>query len=276
MKLLAIGDFHGRFPKKILKIIKKEKIDALLSNGDYLPFYYRKLWFKYCYGKDTELWEVIGKNKLKERIIRDLKAGERVFKQLNKLKIPVITVLGNVDKGKWSEAVDMKRRKWSWEDQDFFAPLFKKYRHIKDIQYSYTKLRDFIIIGGGPSSFPGKVKSKMYKKLLNLLKTNFKKFRKENKEGKVIFLSHNVPYNTKLDKVGIQAHKAVRGKHVGSKLVRKVIDKFHPVIHIGGHIHESRGTQKLGKTLAINPGAIHEGHYAIINIEDGKAKVKLI
>ena len=34
MKLLAIGDFHGTFPKKFERIISKEKIDVVVSNGE--------------------------------------------------------------------------------------------------------------------------------------------------------------------------------------------------------------------------------------------------
>lgn len=43
MKILAIGDFHGKFPEKLKKKIGKEKPDLIVSIGDYIPFYYRKL-----------------------------------------------------------------------------------------------------------------------------------------------------------------------------------------------------------------------------------------
>jgi hypothetical protein len=35
VKILAIGDFHGKFPEKLKKIIKKEKINLIVSVGDY-------------------------------------------------------------------------------------------------------------------------------------------------------------------------------------------------------------------------------------------------
>lgn len=88
-------------------------------------------------------------------------------------------------------------------------------------------------------------------------------------------MSHNVPYNTKLDKVSIKADKLVRGKHYGSKLIRKIIDKFHPVLHIGSHIDESRGFQRWGKTLCLNLGDLHGKHYSIVDINGGKVKVKM-
>src|SRR3989338_5048127 len=97
MKILAIGDFHGEWPKKFEKIIKNKKIDVLVSNGDYLPFAYRKLWFKHCFEKTTQLWEAIGKERYKKLISHEMKMGENVLRKMEKLSVPSITVLGNVD-----------------------------------------------------------------------------------------------------------------------------------------------------------------------------------
>jgi Icc-related predicted phosphoesterase len=42
---------------------------------------------------------------------------------------------------------------------------------------------------------------------------------------------------------------------VGSKAVREAIKRYRPVVGLHGHIHESRGAQKIGPTLCINPGS---------------------
>jgi Icc-related predicted phosphoesterase len=42
---------------------------------------------------------------------------------------------------------------------------------------------------------------------------------------------------------------------VGSTAVRQVIDDLQPLIGIHGHIHESRGARKLGRSWVINPGS---------------------
>jgi Icc-related predicted phosphoesterase len=41
----------------------------------------------------------------------------------------------------------------------------------------------------------------------------------------------------------------------GSTAVRAAVEKYQPLIGLHGHIHESRGIFKLGKTLCINPGS---------------------
>jgi Icc-related predicted phosphoesterase len=279
MKILAIGDFHGEFPSKFNKIIKKEKIDLVVSNGDFFPFSYRKTWFKYCYGKDTELWEVIGKKKYKQWILKDLKAGEKALKKLNSLHIPVITVYGNLDYTRnWSDSQDVKtQRLWRWDNQNFFSKIIRKYKNIHLFSYSYFKFGDLVFIGTYGSSNKGDPKSKTYKRNFKKMKKLFDKFKRENREGKVIFVGHNVPYNTKLDKASMRAHPKVAGKHLGSKMIKELIKKYKPILYLGGHMHEAHGKQKVGRTLCINPGAAHEGKAAIINLEGNKIKsAKLI
>jgi len=285
MKILVIGDFHGSFPSKFRKIIQKEKVDLVISTGDYPPFAYRKLWFKHCYGTDVELWDVIGKERYRKLFFKDCKDGERSLKALNKLPIPVFTVLGNID---WPQPDDISDNNSSdlksknnnmpnFDKKDYFAKILKKYKNIKRFDYSYARFGDFIFIGMRGHSAPGEVKSRAYKKHKAKLERLFKKFKKENKERRVIFVSHNIPYNTKLDKIiSKKAHKSVRGKHYGSKIARSIVNKFHPILAFGGHIHESRGKQKVGKTLIVNPGAAHEGRGAIVEVDDKIRKVKKV
>ncbi len=41
----------------------------------------------------------------------------------------------------------------------------------------------------------------------------------------------------------------------GSKAVRETIKKYQPEVGLHGHIHESRGAQKIGRTMCLNPGS---------------------
>lgn len=277
MRILALGDFHGRFPGKFEKLIKKEKVDIVVSNGDFFPFVYRKLWFKHCYHTDNELWDVIGRKMYLQLVKKDLKEGEKAIRGLGKLPVPVITVVGNVDYTSLIDSYDEKPSKDDLRRKDLLDNILKRHKNVRRFDYSYFKFGDFIFIGAYGGSSPGKVGSKTFKRYRKKLDNLFRKYRKENKEGKVIFVSHNVPYNTKLDKIGKHAHEAVRGKHYGSKLVRRTIDRWKPILHVGGHIHEGMGKQKVGRTLCVNTGAVHEGQGAIIDVsEKGRVKVKFI
>lgn len=74
-----------------------------------------------------------------------------------------------------------------------------------------------------------------------------------------IFVPHAPPHNTKLDTLR-------SGQHVGSTSVRKFVEQFQPDALVCGHIHESRGTDTLGKTIMANCGPAANGYYAILTI----------
>jgi Icc-related predicted phosphoesterase len=42
---------------------------------------------------------------------------------------------------------------------------------------------------------------------------------------------------------------------VGSQSVRDAIQQYQPLLGLHGHIHESKGFAKLGRTLCVNPGS---------------------
>jgi Icc-related predicted phosphoesterase len=47
----------------------------------------------------------------------------------------------------------------------------------------------------------------------------------------------------------------------GSSAVRQIIEETQPLLSLHGHIHESRGVTKIGRTVAINPGSDYgSGH----------------
>jgi uncharacterized protein len=63
---------------------------------------------------------------------------------------------------------------------------------------------------------------------------------------------------------------------LGSTAVRAAIERHQPLLSLHGHIHESRGNTRIGRTLCINPGSSYEqGELlgAVIDLEGGK-KVK--
>jgi uncharacterized protein len=68
-------------------------------------------------------------------------------------------------------------------------------------------------------------------------------------------------------------------KSAGSTAVKAFIDKVQPMLSLHGHIHESPGHVRIGRTLAINAGSEYaEGilKAAIINLENGKVKGHLL
>jgi Icc-related predicted phosphoesterase len=62
----------------------------------------------------------------------------------------------------------------------------------------------------------------------------------------------------------------------GSTAVRAVIEEYQPALSLHGHIHEGRGSTRIGRTLCINPGSTYEQGQllgAVIDLEGGN-KIK--
>ena len=278
MKILAIGDFHGKFPVKLKKIAKK--VDLIVSYGDYRPWRLLKIFLKECYRTDRELWEVVGKTAYKKSSLKDIRDGENILSVLNSLNKPIVSTIGNYDTPRFNDTFNENRTlktKWEWDNKDFFSPIIKKYNNIKRVDYQAIKIKNLVIIGGFGHSNRGNVKSKAYRKSRKKLDILFKKYVKENKEGRVIFLFHNMPYNCKLDVVrDSKANECVKGKHLGNKLTRRIIDRYQPILAIGGHFHENQGKCKIGKSLVLNGGAAFDGKCAVIDFDEIKGRIKNI
>ena len=82
--------------------------------------------------------------------------------------------------------------------------------------------------------------------------------------SRAIFNLHCPPYKSGLDEApAIDADlKLLHGgralRPVGSTAVREAIERHQPLLSLHGHIHESKGAIKIGKTLSINPGSAYE------------------
>ncbi|HEU4738688.1 MAG TPA: hypothetical protein VFS54_06350 [Solirubrobacterales bacterium] len=87
--------------------------------------------------------------------------------------------------------------------------------------------------------------------------------------GRAILNVHVPPYESSLDtayEVDEDLRYVMKGGRpheipTGSSAVRQIIEETQPLLSLHGHIHESRGVAKIGRTVAINPGSDYgSGH----------------
>ncbi len=65
-------------------------------------------------------------------------------------------------------------------------------------------------------------------------------------------------------------------KPVGSTAVKAAIQKYQPILSVHGHIHESKGVLRLGRTLTMNPGSSYSDGVlqgAVLDLNEKKGKV---
>jgi len=71
-----------------------------------------------------------------------------------------------------------------------------------------------------------------------------------------LMVCHTPPHATRLDRL-------TNGTAVGSAAVRRFIEQQQPQVCIVGHIHESPGVERIGRTLVLNAGAFAAGGYIV-------------
>jgi Icc-related predicted phosphoesterase len=103
--------------------------------------------------------------------------------------------------------------------------------------------------------------------------------------GWAMFNFHCPPYDSQID-LGPRLGEDMRLRQtaggiemhpVGSTACRDVIERYQPLMGLHGHLHESRGTVKIGRTVCVNPGSEYtEGvlRGALIDVHERKRKLR--
>jgi Icc-related predicted phosphoesterase len=81
--------------------------------------------------------------------------------------------------------------------------------------------------------------------------------------SRCVFNLHVPPYDSTLDIAPeltadlevVMSGSAPKLVPVGSTAVRELIERYQPLLSLHGHVHESPGATRIGRTLSINPGS---------------------
>lgn len=232
------------FGDKITVLKKKaevEKMLDLIANLGYYPYILTENEYKDIYNADNskELIERIFKNLMKIRIEQWMKIAEE--KLLNS-DVSCYVCPGNDDPFEVDEA---------WSKSKVITHAEGK---ILRIDEHYTMMNS-----GWTNPTPWNTYREADEEQLESM---FEKMiSKVEDVNSCIFNLHAPPYNSGLDEAP-ELDENLRPKYagrsmvpVGSKAVRRVIERYQPPLSLHGHIHESMGERKIGKTVALNPGS---------------------
>ena len=147
-----------------------------------------------------------------------------IMRRLDKLNKKIIMVHGN------------------HEDDSTFRKLSKIFKNIIFIHKHHFIQNNVLFLGYGGGGFS--IVDKEFEKIAN---SRFRKLIKNNKDKKIVLVTHGPPYRTRLDKL-------MQG-HCGNRSIRNFIGKNKIDLLICGHLHENFGKEdKIKKTRYINPG----------------------
>ena len=206
MKLLIIGDFHGKFPEKLKKEVKRNKVDLIIGLGDYSgipewkPIVMKRLKAAKEGREIPSAEEIIGKKRFKQLLKKDFELGKKVLYNLNKLE-KGFYIFGNGDdewyKYPFDKKVDSVKR--------ININFLKKLKNLKNINYKKTNFMGLNIIGFGgymdidayfdKNGFKGAENKEQLRGRIRRRKKAKEKFFSllKNIKGKKIFVLHYPP-----------------------------------------------------------------------------------
>ncbi len=108
-------------------------------------------------------------------------------------------------------------------------------------------------------------------------------FAQSHDPHRVILNCHVPPYASGLDEAPMldpdltvkQSGGQVKLGPVGSTAVRAAIERYQPIVSLHGHVHESAGFRRIGRTLCVNPGSDYgtgELNGALVTLSADKLK----
>jgi len=126
---------------------------------------------------------------------------------------------------------------------------------------------------GGSLPAPGKTPNELSEdEIAQLLRGAMNRLKNSERESELplplILVSHQPPKDTVADRI-------FTGHHVGSSAVRSFIERWAPLVCFTGHIHEGRGTDKIGGTLVVNPGPARHSYFALVDTSQNPVHVWL-
>lgn len=254
MKILAISDWHTKenVLSDLVNAIKNASVDAIVFTGDVLRW--RAKCSEWAKAKSENRPPDKDKAEIKEEIEKNIQLYHTFYENMRETDLPLFTIPGNVD-----SPLD-QYIKIAWEEM-------KKNSKLHVVHSSFFALDKHFIVTG----FGGEISEHDKEDYFVL---QFPRWEVEhglnflsNISSSTILLSHTPP-------VGIL--DSDDGKHKGCEVVNDLIQKYRPKWVFCGHAHGARGKETIGDSIVVNPGALKNGFYALVDTDKEKVELKTL
>lgn len=262
LKLIYTADLHGNkeFYKRLLNKAENEKVNAIVIGGDL------------CGRDGSTIKEKIENQKFfLEKFLVPLFKN---FKSKNK-KIEIYIIMGNDDFR--INILILENAEKSKILHSIHKKSLKLNKNLNIAGYSFVNPTPFRLKDWEKPDFEnGKIPQQLFFQEIRSIENengtiekDLENLKKLSKPRNTVYVIHPPPFNTKLDII-------TTGTHVGSKSVRKFIEKEQPFLTLHGHIHESPKMSgsyhdKIGKTICINIGSSYPEdklNCIVVDLED--------
>ncbi len=267
MNCIFVSDLHGNKTKykKLFEIVIKKKPDAVFLGGDLLP-------------NDFSI-----KKDMNDFLETNLFSKIRKINQ--KYNIRFFVIMGNDDPRIFEKYFIEKDREGLI---DYINEKTVEFKDLFVTGYSFVpptpfQLKDwekydvsrFVDVGTvSPERGKRTVEIDPDKIRFSTISEDLEKLVKNSVPKKTIYLFHSPPYNSSLDRAGLDGKKvdyAPVDVHVGSIAIKRFIEKYEPLLTLHGHIHETvslTGEWREKKKETFSFSACHDGsELAIIKFD---------
>lgn len=282
VKILVIGDFHGKFPSGLKKEAKN--VDFIISLGDYYGMsgwddYLIEMFKSFKNNTGYLLPEKYYGEKKYERLEKNAYVNmKKILLDLSNLRRPVYTIMGNYDYSLYKFPFE---KNIVSDDQKDFTKWFKDLKSIKSFNYRIKKINGVEFLGFGgymddefhlPNRNKKNLNDREVERLKRFDKTKKKFFNLVSKmKYRGIFVLHYPP-SGKFGKVADKRNPYV-GEDVGIRFFRDAIKKERPYFVLCGHMHEHQGMVKMYGVPVISVGCASEGKGCVVDFDFEKRKL---
>lgn len=235
-KILYASDLHGNkeLYNKLIDKAKEKEIKAVVIGGDLCPK---------------------GSHTIEESILNQKNFLNDFFiPEFAKLKKDVFIIMGNDDFRVNERILQQENKNIKYINKKRYSIFSKNIVGYGFVNPNPFRLKDWEKPEDGKKEirqFDGEIRTVEAEG--GNIEEDLNNFKKLSYPEKTIYVIHAPPFNTKLDII-------TNGIHVGSRAVRKFIEKEQPFLTLHGHIHESpemsgSWIDNINKTICINIGS---------------------
>jgi Icc-related predicted phosphoesterase len=253
MKILAISDWHAKenVLSDLAKAIKPLPLDAIVFTGDILKW--KAKCSEWANARSENRPADKDKPEIKEEIRKNAELYHTFYENMRRIGLPIITIPGNVD---------------SPLRQYYMIALEEMERNpkLRVVHGSFSGLEGkYVVLGLG-----GEITEDEEEDYFVL---QYPRRDVEPHFGMLAVLSNKILL---FHSPPIGALDVDDGKHKGSRVVNDAIEQYKPTWVFCGHAHGARGKENIGDTIVVNPGALKNGFYALVDTDKEKVELRTL
>lgn len=244
MRVLAVSDWHQEeaILESFRKLATSTEPDLIVFTGDILKWG----------GKATEWAEAVREgrkpDKSKEGIKQEIEASREVYRTffgvLKESDKPCLLVPGNVD-------APIRQYQAQYSDPDF--P-----KKITCVHQSFRPLGEDCVVAGFGGEITDQDEEEFFVLRYSRQRLEYGLRFLERMRQKKILLFHTPPLG------GLDLDD---DKHKGHPVINETIRRLRPAWAFCGHAHKAQGREEIGDCVVVNPGALKNGLYAVIDTD---------